>query len=73
MDGTQKLTATEEQRRFVQHLEQATEIVRKWPAWKRAVLGGPLLGQQTGELNSVDIGDQQSVHRTEESQRRSAS
>jgi hypothetical protein len=25
--------------RFTEHLEQASETVRNWPAWKRAVLG----------------------------------
>jgi hypothetical protein len=32
--------ARNEERHFVEHLEQASQIVRSWPAWKRAVLGG---------------------------------
>lgn len=30
---------TNEQQHFVEHLEQASQIVRAWPAWKRTVLG----------------------------------
>lgn len=28
------------QNRFVDHLEHATEVVQAWPAWKQTMLGG---------------------------------
>lgn len=30
---------TEEQRRFIEHLEYAAKVVATWPAWKRNILG----------------------------------
>jgi hypothetical protein len=40
MDRKQTSSSTNDQQRFVEHLEQATKIVRSWPLWKQAVLGG---------------------------------
>jgi len=39
MDKKEVSSLTIDQQHFVEHLEQASQIVRSWPAWKRKVLG----------------------------------
>lgn len=39
-EKTVSMSATGEQQKFTEHLEQASQIVRSWPAWKQTVLGG---------------------------------
>jgi hypothetical protein len=48
MQNNQGTTPQENQERFVKHLETASELVRKWPGWKQAVLGGAKEGQCAG-------------------------
>jgi hypothetical protein len=37
--STETTTASNEQLQFVEHLERASRIVRRWPKWKQTVLG----------------------------------
>lgn len=40
-DNRENATSANDQQQFVEHLEQASQIVRSWPAWKQGVLGTP--------------------------------
>ena len=54
MDGNQNSSSTNDEQRFVEHLEQATEIVRSWPLWKQAVLGGLEVRQPVCDQNHLN-------------------
>jgi hypothetical protein len=49
MDRNQTSSSANDQQRFIEHLERATEIVRSWPTWKQAVLGGLAVRQTACE------------------------
>ena len=39
MNRNQNSTSASEQREFLEHLQQASKIVKSWPVWKQTVLG----------------------------------
>lgn len=52
MDDQNSIPSQGEQRQFTEHLRQASDIVRSWPAWKQTVLGGSG-GLESGRTQSI--------------------
>lgn len=44
--GKYEKKETSEQERFVEHLQNATMVVDKWPEWKKNVLGVPITSKE---------------------------
>jgi hypothetical protein len=50
--------------KFTEHLEQASETVRRWPSWKRSVLGPdpePDMETVNASMKAIDEGDTQPI------------
>ncbi len=43
---------------FVQHLEHATSVVSRWPAWKQQLLGGEVSSDISEETAIAPVGEE---------------
>jgi hypothetical protein len=61
-ENNERTETVSEQQQFVQHLEQASEIVRSWPLWKQAILGGVQNTRATEIASRPRTGSQAESH-----------